>query len=150
MATPYSEIFDLAKMLFKDYRLENLFTLSEEDFTTYLSGWLPFAVTDFKKCNQSLVRDETLQQFNETLTEENKVILSELVFQYWLTKEVNDVKQMNLHITDRDLKLYSESQNLREKSNHLDKVKEELSQKLLSYGYDHLDWTKWYSGNFGG
>ena len=37
---------------------------------------------------------------------------------FWLHKLVNDVTQMNLHITDRDFRVASEAMNLREKTVH--------------------------------
>jgi len=151
MTTPYSDIFDLFTMLTKDYRLDALYSTSLEDFEAYLTGWLVFAVRDFSDiCDQSLVRNDTTNLFTETLTDTNKVLLAELMVKYWLDQSVQDILQMNLHLQDRDFKTFAESQNLREKSAHLDKIKETLSQKMLSYAYAGNDWTEWFVGNFTG
>ena len=65
---------------------------------------------------------------------------------YWLTKEIDDISQMNLHVTDRDFRVYSESQNMREKQNRLILEKEALSQILVDYGLDNTDWASWFAG----
>jgi flagellar basal body P-ring protein FlgI len=76
-------------------------------------------------------------------------MLSKLMVEKWLEKEVQDVNQMNLHLQDRDFKVYSESQNLKEKSLHLDKVKEYNAQSITVYSYNKsTDWANWFSGTF--
>jgi hypothetical protein len=125
-----------------DYRLNELYNSSVPNFEVYLSGFLIPAITDFKICNQSLAYASS--SFTETLTVENIKILALLMKKYWLTKEIDDISQMNLHVTDRDFKVYSESQNMREKQNRLILEKEELSQLLVDYGLDDNDmWTQW-------
>jgi hypothetical protein len=133
-------------MFVTDYRLNELYNTSVPDFETYLSGFLIPAITDFKGCNQSLVYSTST--FSETLTEENIKILAMLMKKYWLTKEIDDITQMNLHVTDRDFRVYSESQNMREKQNRLTLELEQLSQLLVDYGLDNTDWSAWLNGNF--
>lgn len=146
MTTPFSTIYDQFMMFVTDYRLNELYNTSVPDFETYLSGFLIPAITDFKGCNQSLVYSTST--FSETLTEENIKILAMLMKKYWLTKEIDDITQMNLHVTDRDFRVYSESQNMREKQNRLTLELEQLSQLLVDYGLDNTDWSAWLNGNF--
>lgn len=146
MATPFSTIYDQFMMFVTDYRLNELYNASVSDFETYLSGFLIPAITDFKNCNQSLSYATSI--FTETLTEENIKILAMLMKKYWLTKEIDDITQMNLHVTDRDFRVYSESQNMREKQNRLILELENLSQSLVDYGYDNTDWSAWLNGEF--
>jgi len=146
MATPFSTIYDQFMMFVTDYRLNELYNASVSDFETYLSGFLIPAITDFKNCNQSLSYGTSI--FTETLTEENIKILAMLMKKYWLTKEIDDITQMNLHVTDRDFRVYSESQNMREKQNRLILELENLSQSLVDYGYDNTDWSAWLNGEF--
>lgn len=149
MGTSVSEIYDLALMKLTDYRLDALFNTSETDFENYMQAWLEFAITDFRICDQDLDFDDTTKEFPETLTRTNKVILATLMMRYWMQKCVNDITQMNLHVTDRDFKVASEAQNLREKTNALNVIKEECSQLLQDYGYDRVEWTDWNAQNFG-
>ena len=139
--TSTTEVFDNFMTLISDYRLVQLFNSSEIDFTTYLQSWLEFAIVDFNICNQELDFDATTNLFTVVLTRENKLILAQLMVKYWLMKVVQDVLQMNTRIQDRDFKTYAESQNLREKTAHLDAVKETCSQSLVAYSYRNADWT---------
>ena len=150
MSTSIREIFDLFMLRVSDYRLNHLFDTSEEDFDTYLQGFLEFAISDFDICDQDLNYDETTKTFSDTLTRENKTILATLMMKYWLEKLVNDITQLNLHITDRDFKVASEAMNLREKTIRLNNVKETCSQMLVDYAYKHNDWTGWLEQDFFG
>jgi len=150
MGTEFSDIFDLFMVQIKDWRLQSLYDASKLDFETYLSGFLFLSIPQFEDtCNQSLTYDSTTKTFTETLTNSNQVILAKLMVEKWLEKEVQDVNQMNLHLQDRDFKVYSESQNLKEKSLHLDKTKEYNSQIITNYSYSKsTDWASWYTGSF--
>ena len=146
MATPFSTIYDQFMMFVTDYRLNELYNASVSDFETYLSGFLIPAITDFGICNQSLAYSSST--FAETLTKENIKVLALLMKKYWLTKEIDDITQMNLHVTDRDFRVYSESQNMREKQNRLILDLKNLSQLLVDYGLVNTDWSAWLNGNF--
>lgn len=150
MGSKFSEIFDLFMVQVKDWRLQSLYESSTLDFEVYLSGFLMLSIPQFEEvCNQSLAHDEETKEFTETLSLDNKTILSKLMVEKWLEKEVQDVNQMNLHLQDRDFKVYSESQNLKEKSLHLDKTKEYNSQTMTAYSYSKsTDWANWLSGTF--
>lgn len=148
--TSLSEINDLFMQTVTDYRLTTLFNTSVPDFETYLEAWLKFSIFDFNNCDQDLIYDDTTKLFNVSLTSYNKVVLATLMMKYWLQKAVNDVSQFNLHVTDRDYKVASEAQNLREKTAHLNIIKEQCSQMLIDYGYrKSTDWNDWYSQQFG-
>lgn len=147
--TSFSSIFDLFMVQIKDWRLQSLFESSTLDFEIYLSGFLVLAIPIFNECNQDLSYDIDTRIFTENLNNDNQTTLSRLMVEKWLEKEVQDVNQMNLHLQDRDFKVYSESQNLKEKSLHLDKVKEYNSQFITNYSYNkNTDWANWYSGTF--
>ena len=143
--TNLSEIYDYFLMTVTDYRLTDLFNTSVPDFENYLQAWLDFAIVDFSVCDQDLNYNNTTKEFPAELSRDNKIILSTLMMRYWLQKAVNDVTQFNLHITDRDFKVASEAQNLREKTNHLNIVKEQCSQLLQDYAYKRNDWSNWYN-----
>lgn len=150
MGTSLSEIYDIFMLTVTDYRLNDLFEMSETDFENYLNGFLEFAIADFDICDQDLNYDKETNSFSETLTRENKIILATLMTKHWLNKLVNDITQMNLHVTDRDFRVASEAMNLREKSIYLNNVKETCSQMLIDYAYKHNDWSGWLKQNFSG
>lgn len=144
--TNFSVIFDQFMQFVSDYRLISLYNASPTDFETYLSGFLIPAISDFRNCNQSLAYSGTT--FTESLTPENVKILALLLKKYWLKKEIADISQMRLHITDRDFKTFAEANNLREKQNTYNNDLEEVSQLLVSYGLDNTDWAAWFNGEY--
>jgi len=150
MGTSLSEIYDLFMQNVTDYRLIDLFNSSQPDFENYLEAWLIYAITEFDMCDQSLIYDDSTKIFLVDLTVTNKAILAKLMVRYWLQKTVNDVTQFNLHVTDRDFKVASEAQNLREKVTYLNIVKEDCSQLLVNYSYKRVEWTEWYNQDFSG
>jgi hypothetical protein len=152
MATTLDEINDLFMQLITDYRLNSLYTTSGSNvFNTYLEPWLRFSINEFSPtCAETLVYSTTTQTFSTTLSEDVILILSQIMVKWWLQKLVNDVLQVNLAITDRDFKHYSESQNLREKRDLLNQKKEEISQLLVDYSIKHNNWSNWNLQTFGG
>jgi ubiquinone/menaquinone biosynthesis C-methylase UbiE len=66
----------------------------------------------------------------------------------WLQKQVDDIKQMNLSVTDRDFKRFAESNNMLAKQKRLILLQEEVSQQLVDYGLNNLDWANMYAGVF--
>ena len=150
MGTSLSEVYDFFMMTITDYRLTDLFNTSVPDFEDYLQAWLDYAIVDFYTCDQDLNYDDVLKEFPAVLSRENKIILATLMMKYWLQKAVNDVTQFNLHVTDIDFKIASEAQNLREKTAHLNIVKEQCSQLLQDYAYRKNDWTDRYNQSFSG
>jgi len=150
MATETKEVYDLFMQTVTDYRLIDLFNAGELDFENYLQSFLEFAIVDFRVCNQDLDFDDNTKLFPVVLSRENKVILSKLMMKHWLGKNVNDITQMNLHITDRDFKVYSEAMIRREKTIYCNTRKEECSQLLIDYGYDKVDWDTWFAQDFSG
>lgn len=154
MGTNLTEVLDLFMLLQNDYRLLDLYTSSSASFNTYLEGWLLYAVNDFDICTQTLdytvTSGSTTGSFSVTLTNENKLLLAQLIVKYWMAKEVQDVLQMNLNLMDHDFKHFAESQNLTEKQRMYNFKREETAQLLVDYGYKHNDWTSWGTQTFGG
>ena len=136
MGTPFSDIFDQFMTLQTDYRLITLFQNSQSDFETYLLGFLISAVEDFSYvCDQSLVYSVVTNQFSLDLSQKNINILAKFMKKYWLEKSINDITQMNLRISDKDFKSFSEAQNMKEKRDSYILELEKLSQTLIEYSY---------------
>ncbi len=143
MATPYSEVFDLFLVSIQDYRINRLYEKSVEDMENYLMPFLIKAITNFRKCKTDLEdRDDVNKIFNQTLSTDEKVILSNLMIVEWLTKEVNDILGMKLFLQDTDFKTYSQSQNLKEKRELLTTMKEMVDKQIVQYSYNNFDWSK--------
>jgi hypothetical protein len=141
--TTFSEIYDNFSMKIKDYRLDALYDASPTNYETYLSAFLLDSIEEFSPiCDQSLANATSI--FTETLTQKNIRILTLLMTKGWLLKEINDVRQMSIHIQDKDFRTFSESQNMREKQNKYNNLREELSQEFVNYKLnDNSLWSDW-------
>jgi hypothetical protein len=149
MGTQLSDVNDLFMTLINDHKLNSLFLADITNFNTFLEGWLIRAIDEFSNyCDQDLTYSITTQEFTQTLTQKNKNMLSNMMTLYWLQKEVQNVLQFSLAITDRDFSHYSEAQNLKEKKDLLLSKKEEISQNLQDYAYRTNDWSNWKNQNF--
>lgn len=148
MGTTFSEVYDSFMMTVTDYTLINLFNASPTDFETYMSAFLIKGIEDFKgTCDQDL--SYTNFEFTEVLYQKNIDMLVLLMKKHWLEKLIDDIKQMNLAVTDKDFRRYAESQNMREKQNRYILDLEEVSQKLSDYSLKYtINWSEWLSGTF--
>ena len=142
--TAYTEIYDLFLMTAKDYKLDELYNSSVDDFTTYIQGFLIYAISDFTYCKQDLeARDDDAGTFDATLTTKEKIILTRLMVMAWLKSQIQNVTQFQLNLTDKDFKHNSEAQNLNAKKEYYAVLREEVNQDMLEYGYKDLDIDKW-------
>jgi hypothetical protein len=153
MATSLSEVADLFLSRISDWKLDAVFTTSGSlAFGSYVEPWLFDSIVDFDVCTQDLTytasTDDVEGVFTETLTLENKVILSQLMVLGWLSNNIQTVLQMQNFITDRDFKTFSAAQNLSARRDLYNTKREEVSQKLVDYGMRHNDWTDWKNQNF--
>ena len=143
MGTSYTSIYELFLASIRDYNIDRLFAISLESAEAYMKPFLIRGLVNFTNCKQNLEnRDDADQEFDATLTTIEKVILSNLMTVEWLTKEVNDVLQMRLHLQDSDFRTYSEQSNLKGKREHLDITREVIDKQMVQYGYGNLDWSK--------
>ena len=147
MGTFTAEVFDVFMSGIKDYRLDTLFNTSQSNFSSYLEGFLIEAIAEFTVCTQDLTF--ATGEFTETLTAENIIILAKIMRKKWLQKEIQDIKQMNLSLQDKDYKRYAESNNLMAKQKLFVTLDEEISTTRTRYSLNNtIDWSAWYSGNY--
>jgi hypothetical protein len=59
-----------------------------------------------------------------------------------LTHEIQDVRQVHLHVGDTDFKFYSEANNLKEKYNYSIVIRERAEQEICRYTYANVTWTE--------
>jgi len=143
VATAYNEVFTLFLSGIQDYKIDNLYlsatpTLADAYMCDFLIKGIPY----FDNCEQDLEnRDDTTRTFNITLTTDEKVILSDLMTVQWLTKEVNDIRQMQLHLSDpKAFKHYAEANNLKEKKDLLGVMQEKADKLMVRYSNKNINW----------
>lgn len=145
--TTFNEIYDFFMTTVTDYRLVTLFNTSESDFQTYLSAWLIQSIPEFKNCDQSL--SYASSEFTEVLSQKNINVLALLMKKKWFEKELENILQMTNVVQDRDFKMFSQANNMKEKRERLITLQEEVSQKLVEYGLDYtVDWSSWFNGEY--
>ena len=132
--TSFDEIIDLALVTVNDYRLSKLAEQGEEKFNTYVDGFLISSIPYFPECRQSLDFDAEQRQFESDLTNLEKSILANLWVIQWYARDNQTYALYRQHLQSASsFKNHSESQNLKENSIYLDKLREELDRQKISY-----------------
>lgn len=132
--TNFDEIIDIGLAQINDYRMRKLWERDEDEFKTYVDSFLVTAVPLFTNCRQSLDFSSTDRIFTADLTIEEKSILANLWVICWYEKDNRTYSLYRQHLQNSgSFKNHSESQNLKENSVYVDKLREELSRQLTSY-----------------
>lgn len=132
--TSFDEIIDLALVTVNDYRLSKLAEQGEENFNTYVDGFLISSIPYFPECRQSLDFDAEQRKFESDLTNLEKSILANLWVIQWYARDNQTYALYRQHLQSASsFKNHSESQNLKENSIYLDKLREELDRQKISY-----------------
>jgi len=149
MATTAEEVFDVFLSLINDYSLTSLFTTSgSENFNTYLQPWLLFSNQALTNVGATLTYVTDSQSYTTTLASEEILILAQVMVRYWMSKQVNNVLQMENILQDRDFKRHSAAQNLDKKTEVYSNKIEEVEQLLGDYAYKNNAWTNWENQSY--
>jgi len=133
MGTSFNTIYDRALMVIDDYHLNELAQTNTTSFIKFWQGILMLSVPLFIQCENDLTYDVAEESFNSTLTEMEINILSEIMVLNWFEGKTNIVSQFELKLTNREFKTYSESANLKEKRNYLNRLREKYRQDIEDY-----------------
>ena len=132
--TSFDDIIDLALITVNDYRLSKLSLQDEDPFKTYCDGFLISAIPDFPECKQSLEYNTETREFVSDLTMVEKSILANLWVIKWYLRDNQTYALYRQHLqAASSFKNHSESQNLKENSTYLDKLREELDRQKIAY-----------------
>ena len=123
--------FDLTSLFEYEMKDENKLTLSK-------------AVTLFKKCKQSLVRDDELELFTNDITEEEQWIIADYMRKVWFDEIINNGNLLKLNLSDKDFKLFSPSDKLQVLSKLKTQYDKELKLKVNDYLYDGFSYANFY------
>lgn len=157
MGTPFSIIYDRSLSLLKDYRLDALYAKDKDSFYDFLKGFLLNSTDMFDGSLQDLTytsqietdtdgNNVTVYYFDNTLTSKEIYILCLGVMIAWYQNDVNDVTQFRLHLNVRDYKTYSEQANIKQRSEVLDKMREELSRNITEYQLKNIANLPYFNG----
>ena len=84
--------------------------------------------------------------FDNELTSKEIYILSLGVALGWYKKQLDDVTQFRLHLSNKDFKSYSEQQNLQRRLERLGAMEEDLSEEITKYQIANLDKLPYFNG----
>lgn len=149
MATPYSDIYDLALMSIQDYVLDKFAKEDEENFSLYLQGFLIRAIPKFNNCLKDLSnRSDDEGTFNIDLDDMEKDILADWLVIMYLDKEIFDRRQITGMMQNKnEAHRYSEANLLREKEELRSKKYERVRNSQRDYSIMHTDWIRMAGGN---
>jgi len=157
MGTTLTNVADIFLSAISDYKLDAIYSQSGSlVLNQYIEPWLLKSIASFSDtCTQSLtytvVSGSSDGEFTEDLTMENQIILSSFMELYWLQKGIQDIRSLNNFIQDRDFKSFSPAQNITARTANYNSKREELSQRLIDYGYAHnVTWSQWNNQIFSG
>lgn len=146
--------------LFTDYKLDNLIQVDEQAFYDFLGGFLINSVDMFDGCLSDLSYHpvvETVEKDGQLITVTNYVFDNELsskeiyilslgVALNWYRKQLDDVTQFRLHLSNKDFKSYSEQQNLQRRLERLGAMEENLSEEIQQYQLANLSKLPYFGG----
>lgn len=146
MGTLFEKVYDRALIIIEDYRLDALARNDYEVFLLHLQGILERSIPYFTPCNTNLsyskfldpIDNEEKMAFDNVLSEQEINILSSIMVYNWFSRKINDVTQFQGHLNNKEFKSHSEAQNLKEKSEYLDRLREKYSQDITDYQLSSL------------
>ena len=146
MGTLFEKVYDRALIIIEDYRLDALARNDSEAFLLHLQGILERSIPYFTPCNTDLsyskfldpIDNEEKMAFDNVLSEQEINILSSIMVYNWFSRNINDVTQFQGHLNNKEFKSHSEAQNLKEKSEYLDRLREKYSQDITDYQLSSL------------
>lgn len=139
--TAFTDIYDSALVVMQDYKLDNLAQTNYDAFLVFMKGLLKNGIPFFNCCLKSLEFEEIDNEtvFINDLDAKEKSILAMCLVYEWFKRDVNDATQFRQKLSTRDFKTESSYQSLQKRSEHLDKMKEQIVQEIQNYQVDHMD-----------
>ena len=133
MATPFSDVIDMALVVIKDYKLDELAQTSQSDFDNVLIAYLVKSVPKFNGCLQSLDYDISTSTFASTLSNKEIDILADYTVITWFTQQMQDVLEYKEALQDPDFKRYATGQNFKPRMAYVDELREKVRQDETDY-----------------
>lgn len=156
MSCPFTNIYNLAQVTINSYKIERLKKASYEAFTEYMRSMLTVGIPEFSGCLQSLdyhseeveIDDEikTIWYFDNDLTLTEQSILAKIIVYKWWVSLVQDVVAFSPKLSYREFKQLGTDQNLKQKSEYKDKLREEFNQNITDYQLSNLGSIPFFGG----
>jgi hypothetical protein len=155
--TTFNNVIDRAMFLQQDYRLDKLYVNDNASFTMFITQFLLNSIDTFDGVLDSLSyhieqveQDEELVDiyvFDRDLTSKEIYILALGISIEWMSNNLLDITQMNLHLSTRDFKAFSEANNLQRKSEVLNTMRENYYKNITDYQLNNISSLPFFGGN---
>ena len=155
--TTFNNVRDRAMFLQQDYRLDKLYVNDNESFTMFITQFLLNSIDTFDGVLDSLsYHIEQVEQneelvdmyvFDRDLTSKEIYILALGISIEWMSNNLLDITQMNLHLSTRDFKAFSEANNLQRKSEVLNAMRENYYKNITDYQLNNISSLPFFGGN---
>lgn len=138
MGTTFEEIYDLAKIIITDYRLDSLYQQSQEQFMKYFKGLLVSGMSEFID-NSLTDLSYTDDAFNNVLSVQEKSILAYTIVLRWYESIQNDVLALRSKLTSRQFKQVDISSSMKQRQENIDKLVEKINDMIIRYQLSNYD-----------
>lgn len=138
MGTTFGEIYDLAKIIITDYRLDSLYQQSQEQFMKYFKGLLVSGMSEFID-NSLTDLSYTDDAFNNVLSVQEKSILAYTIVLRWYESIQNDVLALRSKLTSRQFKQVDISSSMKQRQENIDKLVEKINDMIVRYQLSNYD-----------
>lgn len=151
--TTFNNVIDRAMFLQQDYRLDKLYVNDNKSFTMFITQFLLNSIDTFDGVLDSLsyhsevIDDNTIYVFDRELTSKEIYILALGISIEWMSNNLLDITQMNLHLSTRDFKAFSEANNLQRKSEVLNTMRENYYKNITDYQLNNISSLPFFGGN---
>lgn len=151
--TTFNNVIDRAMFLQQDYRLDKLYVNDNKSFTMFITQFLLNSIDTFDGVLDSLsyhsevIDDNTIYVFDRELTSKEIYILALGISIEWMSNNLLDITQMNLHLSTRDFKAFSEANNLQRKSEVLNTMRENYYKNITDYQLSNISSLPFFGGN---
>lgn len=151
MGTNVEEVYDMALVTIRDYRLDNLAKADYDAFLKYLQGLLTKGIPEFTgdilgdlTIEENTTVDEdgnetTTYNFMRILTPKEISILSETVVYNWVQSIQNDAVLLRGHLGVKEFKQLEISAGMKQRSEYIDKLFEKIHYDITQLQLDNLD-----------
>lgn len=151
MGTNVEEVYDMALVTIRDYRLDNLAKADYDAFLKYLQGLLTKGVPEFTgdilgdlTIEENTTVDEdgnetTTYNFMRILTPKEISILAETVVYNWVQSIQNDAVLLRGHLGVKEFKQLEISAGMKQRSEYIDKLFEKIHYDITQLQLDNLD-----------
>lgn len=134
--TTYAEIYDLFLSKISDFDLLEEYNVSPDNAEDELKGYLKSALPKFTYCSKDLFdRDDTLAQFNFTLSPMEQEIISIWMLAEYLSPKIFKTELLETNLGSKDFKLYSPANQIKEVRELKESIVKEVNLLMIEYYY---------------